>query len=122
MGRTMNTYPVSEHEMENISSLSAQATVRFSVASLLLALAASIWINAIFYTQLTPAGELATHYVAPLLLLFSIGHAIGGFFAQRKRASAWEKIKSDSIPVQTLAPTTELVVSAKPSLAEGEGR
>jgi hypothetical protein len=112
MGRTMNTYPVSESEMENISSLSGQTTVRFSIASLLLGLAGSIWINAIFYTEWTPAGQLAAHYIAPLLLLFSIGYAIGGFFARNKRASAWERIKNESIPVQTVVPTPEMVVRA----------
>jgi len=113
MGRTMNTYPVSEPEMENISSLSAQATVRSSAASFLFALAASIWVNAIFYTDLTPAGELATRYLAPLLLFFSLCLAGGAIFSLRKRASAWQRIKNESIPLQAVAPAGELVVPAQ---------
>jgi hypothetical protein len=109
MGRIMNTYPVSEPEMENISSLSAQASVRFSVASLLLGLAASIWTNAMFYKELTPEGVLASHYVAPLMLVFSVGFALGGFWVQRKRASAWEKIKQDSNPIEAVATTREIL-------------
>lgn len=110
MGRIMNTYPVSEPEMDHIASLHAQATVRFSVASLLFGLASSIWINAMFYTTLTPEGGLASHYVAPLLLIFSAGFVIGGFWAQFKRASAWKKIKMESNPVQAVAQATALVV------------
>ena len=88
MGRIMNTYPVSEPEMEIISSLNAQAVVRFSAASLLLGLAASIWTNAVFYTALTPAGEVAVHYIAPILFFFSAGFAVGGVIAQWRKGSA----------------------------------
>jgi hypothetical protein len=114
MGRVMNTYPVSEPEMENISSLSAQTTIRFSVASLLLGLASSIWINATFYTDLTPEGRLASHYVAPAFLVFALGFAVGGIIAYFKRGSAWERIKTDSIPLQAIAPAREMVVTSEP--------
>lgn len=119
MGRVMNTYPVSEPEMENISSLSAQTTIRFSVASLLLGLAASIWINATFYKELTPSGELACNYVAPALLLFALGFAIGGVIAHFRRGSAWQHIKNDSVPVQAVAPARDLVVTVEPAVTEG---
>ena len=112
MGRTMTTYPVSEPEMEQISSLSGQVTVRFSIASLLLGLAASIWTNAIFVTEMTPAGQLASLYAAPILLIFSLGYAVGGYLARRNRANAWEKIKSDAVPVQTVMEAGGLMVSA----------
>ena len=111
MGRTMTTYPVSEPEMEQISSLNAQVTVRFSVATFLFGLAASIWTNAMFANELTAAGYLATYYVAPLLLLFSLGYAIGGVVAWRKRGNAWEKIKTDAAPVNTLTEAGGLMVS-----------
>jgi hypothetical protein len=113
MGRVMNTYPVSESEMDHVSSLHAQATVWFSVASLLFGLASSIWINATFYEALTPEGALASHYLAPMLLVFSFGFGVAGIWAIRKRASAWKQIKSESIPVQAIAPAAELVVPGK---------
>jgi hypothetical protein len=68
MGRTMIMYPVSETELENISSLSGQVTFRFSLTTLFLGLAASIWTNAVFYTELTPAGVLAAHFVGPVAI------------------------------------------------------
>jgi hypothetical protein len=122
MGRTMTTYPVSEPEMEQISSLSAQVTTRFSVATLLLGLGASIWINAVFATDLTPAGQLASQYVAPLLLLFSAGYAAGGIIARRNRASAWERIKSDALPVQTLAEAGGLMMTGNRPAGPRRGR
>jgi hypothetical protein len=111
MGRTMNTYPVSEPEMENISSLSAQVTIRFSLASLLFGLACSIWINAMFYETLTAEAKLASKFVAPGLLFFSVLFVIGGVISLFQRKSAWTKIKSESIPVQAVAPAPELIIS-----------
>src|SRR5262249_30953380 len=70
MGRKMTTYPVSEPEMESISMLNTQTTVRFAVATLLFGLAASIWTNSIFNAALTPEARIATYYVAPLLFFF----------------------------------------------------
>jgi hypothetical protein len=112
MGRIMTTYPISEPELENISSLNAQVTVRFAVASALFALAAGIWTNAIFATEMTPAGHLATIFVAPLLLVASAGYAIAGIMSRRARASAWERIKNDATPIATLAEAGGLMISA----------
>ncbi len=110
MGRIMNTYPVSEPEMDNISSLSAQVTVRFSFASLLLGLAASIWTNAVFYSELTPAGLLAARYVAPLLFAFAFLFAVGGGYSFWKRSNAWERIKQDSKPVEAVSAPAAMIV------------
>lgn len=122
MGRTMTTYPVSEPEMDQISMLSAQVTVRFSVASFLLALAAGIWTNAVFATEMTAAGQLASYFVAPLLLLFSVGYAIGGFMARRSRTSAWGRIKSDSLPVTTMVEAGGLMISGNRPPTAKRGR
>src|SRR5713101_6737424 len=84
MGRIMNTYPVSEPEMEHISSLSAQTTTRYSIASLLFGIGASIWINATFYTELTPEARLATKYIAPFLVLAALGFVFGAAWSQYK--------------------------------------
>jgi hypothetical protein len=109
MGRVMNTYPVGELEMNNISSLSAQATVRFSLASLAFGLGASIWTNAVFYTELTPAGVLATKYVAPAVLTIAALFAIGGIWSVVLRRNAWQQIKKESRPVETVSAPAELV-------------
>jgi hypothetical protein len=119
MGRTMNTYPVSEPEMEHISLLSAQATTCYSLASLLIGLASSIWINATFYKELTPEATVATKYVAPLMLVFAVLFVIGAGWAQYRRKSVWDKIKADSTPLQAVATTTELVVATSAVAAAG---
>jgi len=111
MGRVMNTYPVSDFELERISSLNAQVTARFSAASLLVGLAVSIWANAIFYTSLTPAGTLAAYYLAPLLFAGAAGYAVSGWIARRNRASEWQRIKSESSPVQSMAASRPLIAS-----------
>jgi hypothetical protein len=119
MGRLMTTYPVSEPELENIAILNTQVTTRFSVASFLLALALGIWTNAIFATDMTPAGQLASTFVAPLLLLFSLGYAVGGFMSRRSRHSAWERIKSEALPVTTMAEAGGLIVSGNRTSRRG---
>jgi hypothetical protein len=115
MGRTMTTYPVSEPEMEQISILSAQVTTRFSLATLLLGLGASIWTNAIFVNEMTAEGKVASLYVAPALIAFAVLCAIGGLIARRNRASTWQRIKNESTPVQTLAEAGGLMVTGSRS-------
>ncbi len=111
MGRTMNTYPVSEPEMELITSFNAQATVRYSFATFVLGIACSIWVNAIFYNDLTPMGLFATKYVAPFFLFCAAVFAIAGSMAQYRRGSLWDRIKLESRPVETVA--TPVVATAE---------
>ena len=113
MGRVMNTYPVSDSEMEKISSLNGQITARFSVASFLLALAAGIWTAYIFTTEMTPAGTLASYYVAPLLLLFAIGYSVAGLVARHSRNSEWNRIKDESVPVQSMSAATPMIAQER---------
>jgi len=114
----MNTYPVSEPEMEQISSLSAQATAFFSIASFLFGIGVSIFVNATFYVELTPEAKVATKYVAPLLMGLGLISALAGCWAQYKRRSTWARIKAESNPVQAVAHTTELVVQSEAAETE----
>jgi hypothetical protein len=111
MGRSVNTYPVSEAELRIISSLNSQVTARLSIATLLLGLAVSFWANAVFYTNLTPAGIVATYYLAPLLLVGSVGFGIAGWFARRSRSGEWDRIKSESAPINALAASHPLIAA-----------
>jgi hypothetical protein len=109
MGRVVNTYPVSDFELERISSLNDQVVTRFTTAGSLLALAAGIFTNAVFNDKLSDVAYLATIFVAPLLLLFSVGFGVGGIIARNKKTSAWDKIKTESLPVQSMAAATPLI-------------
>jgi hypothetical protein len=102
MQRIMNTYPVSEPEMDLISYLNTQATVLYSVATFLFGLASSIWINATFYNDLTAQAVFATRYAAPFFLLCAVGCAIAGSIARYQRGNIWDRIKLESNPVQTV--------------------
>jgi hypothetical protein len=107
MRRIMNTYPVSEPEMELISGSNDRTAARFSIMGFLAGIAATIVITALFTPDLTPEGKVLYHYGAPLLGLFAIGFGIGGFVARWKSGSTWDKIKEDSVPVET-GVTTDL--------------
>jgi hypothetical protein len=120
MGRVMDTYPVSDSEMEVISSLSADTTTSYSFATFWLGLGASIWINATFYTEFTPEAKIAVKYIAPALMLAALYCAMRGFQMHRRRRSAWEKIKQSSNPVEAFA-TPIIVRSEVPATAPMSG-
>ena len=118
MMRTLDTYPVSDSEMQTISSLGADAATKFSSATFFFTLGASIWVNATFYSEFTPIAKLAVYYVAPFLVLVSAYCAIRGVLAQRNRDSAWDEIKKGANPSGAVAtqfaptaPRTVTVVS-----------
>jgi hypothetical protein len=102
MWRILNTYPVTESEINRISSLSGQVTARFSIASMLIGLTAALWLNDMFFT----------HYLTLLLLLGALGCGVGGLIARRKRSSEWARIRSESKPVESIAATRPLITSA----------
>jgi hypothetical protein len=122
MGRTMTTYPVSEPEMDQISSLNDQFTVRAMVSSSLLALAAGIWTNALFANDMTPSGHLASLFAAPLLLVFALGYGYGAYVARKNRVSAWTRIKSEATPIHTEAAAASMMVSASRPPSRRGGR
>ncbi len=94
--RQMKVYAVTEGEVGSLSTLNAQATVFYSAASFSLSAAISIWINAIFYTELTPAAAVAKLYVAPAILLLAAVLYYLGWHATKSRRSTWDAIKRES--------------------------
>ncbi len=79
--------------------LNAQSAIVFSLASLAFGLATNVWVNATFYTVLTPAADIACHYVAPRMMFLALVFAICGVYLQVKRAgemaSDQKQISSD---------------------------
>jgi len=94
--RQMKVYAIHGHEIDTLSMFNAAATVCFSVASFIGSAAVSIWVNRIFYTQLTPEAAVATIYVAPGLLLLAVVFIGLGIYAMRRRKSTWQTIKDES--------------------------
>jgi hypothetical protein len=90
--RQMKAYAVYEDEVNSLSYLNTQSTIFFAVSASFISFAVSIWINAIFYTDLTPAGQIASGYIAWMLLLIGIIFAALAAHAVRKRATAWRSI------------------------------
>jgi len=88
----MRAYAVYEDEVNTLSYLNTQSTIFFMVAASLVSFAASIWINALFYKELTPAGQMASQYVAWGLLPIGIVFVGLGGHAIYRRARAWRNI------------------------------
>ncbi len=112
MGRSVMTYPVHELEMNMIGTLNAQTTLFSSFATLALGYAGSIWINAAFYTSLTPMGMLAARYIAPLMGCLAAVFALLALFSWSKRRDLWAQIKRQSAPMETEMTAASVAVSA----------
>jgi hypothetical protein len=102
MWRILNTYPVTESEVNRILSLSGQVTARFSIASMLVGLTVAFWLNDIF----------VAYYLTPLLSLGALGCGVGGLIARRRRSNEWARIRSESKPVESIAATRPLITTA----------
>jgi hypothetical protein len=94
--RQVKAFAVFDTEVDVLSSLNAQATVFFSVASAALSFAVSIWANAAFYSELTPAGQIASHIVAPALLVVAVLFVGLGVHAWTRRTSTVNAIRQQS--------------------------
>jgi hypothetical protein len=57
----------------------------------------SVWVNAIFYTEIPPAALIAKVYIAPAGLLLSLVFFFLAYRTARNRASTWERIKAESV-------------------------
>jgi hypothetical protein len=91
----MKVYAINENEVSTISSFNTQATFYFAIASFLTSAILSVYTNAAFYSQLTPAGQLATAY-APYVLAIAAAFFAMGLTAIWRRRRLWENIKSES--------------------------
>jgi TRAP-type C4-dicarboxylate transport system permease small subunit len=94
--REVKVFAVHEFEYSSLTNLSTAATVAFSIAGAAFAYAAGIVTNAAFAEKLTPAGELATKLVAPILFLASFIAVCCGGYALLKRRDLWGTIKKQS--------------------------
>jgi hypothetical protein len=109
MGRVVNTYPMSESEMQTISSLNGEVTAGTAVCTLLIGLAGGIWTNAIFSDKPPPEAVIATRVVAPIMLGFALFYGYRALRALKKRKSEWDRIKGETIPVQSMAGATPMI-------------
>ena len=94
--RKMRVYAVTEGEFASLSSLSAQTTLFSSVGMAILGSAVSIWVNALFYTDVPPAAYIAKVYIAPAAVLIAATFFALAAYAHRARRSTWAQIKSES--------------------------
>jgi hypothetical protein len=95
--RKMKVYAITESEVESLSTRNAQATAFYSAGAFFLSAALSVWVNAVFYTDLPPTAVVAKYFGAPLILLIALILFGLGFHATKSRKSTWEAIKLESV-------------------------
>jgi hypothetical protein len=96
MQRTMRAWPLTEVEVNSLTTLSTQATVFFAVGSATLGLPIGIWTNRLFATSLSPEASVACNILAPVLLFFAVVFFGLGFKAWSDRKSEWQSIKEQA--------------------------
>jgi hypothetical protein len=96
LDRTVTGYLIQESEMEHLSSLGARATRGFAAASFVASAIVSLYGNAIFYAELTPAGKLAELYIGPALGVICLYFIGGACWALRERNQMLTRIKGES--------------------------
>ena len=94
--REVKVFAVQENEFNSLSNMSTFATLMYTLASVLFAYAISIWSNAVFYDKLTPAGIVATKFIAPGLVLLGLVFLVAAITATVKRSGLWRTIKRES--------------------------
>jgi O-antigen/teichoic acid export membrane protein len=94
--RKMKVYAVTEGEFASLSSLSAQTTLFSSVGMAILGSAVSVWVNALFYTEVPAAAYVAKVYVAPASVIIAFVFFGLAIYAHTVRRSTWSQIKSES--------------------------
>ena len=94
--RQVRAFAVFETEVDALSSLNAQATVFFSVASATLSFAVGIWTNAAFSSNPTPEATIASRMVAPVIALISVIFIFLGVHAWNRRTSVVTSIREQS--------------------------
>ena len=94
--RKMKVYAVTESEVDSLSTRNAQATAFYSAGAFFLSASLSVWVNAVFYTDIPPAASVAKIYGAPLVLILAIVLFALGLHAAKSRKSTWEAIKRES--------------------------
>jgi O-antigen/teichoic acid export membrane protein len=92
----MKVYAINENEVTTISSLNTQATIFFSLASFLASACIGIYTNAIFYTELTAAGQVAKYFVVPILAVLTLTFVALGVMMMRQRQKLWREVKKES--------------------------
>ena len=94
--RKMKVYAVTESEFASLSSLNAQTTIFTSVGFAILSAALSIWVNALFYTDVPASAYVAKVYIAPATVFIGLVFFVLAVYAHRARQSTWAQIKSKS--------------------------
>jgi hypothetical protein len=94
--RRMKVYAITESEFASVSAINGQTTMFVSIGFALLSAAFSIWVNAIFYTEIPPAAMVAQKYVAPIGVLMALSFFWLAWRAMKTRQSTWNTIKAES--------------------------
>jgi hypothetical protein len=94
--RRLKMFLVTESEFETLSNLNGQTTTFSAVGTAILGAALSVWINALFYTEVPAAAYVAKVMVAPAATLLAFVFFWLAYQSRNSRIVTWNNIKSES--------------------------
>ena len=94
--RQMTVYAIYDYEATSLSNLSTNATLAFSLGSLVMSLPVSIWANWLFTDKPTELAQFATKFIAPGCITITAAFYIFGVVSLIQRAGLWTRIKAQS--------------------------
>ena len=94
--RRMKVYAITESEFNSLSTLNSQTTIFSSVGFAILSAGISIWINALFYTDVPAPAYVAMVYIAPATIVLALVFFYLALRASGARESSWVQIKNES--------------------------
>ena len=101
MDRIVKTYPVSEHELTTIGTLSLAAAFCFSVASDAVSLALGLWLDVEQEVDAATKNMSFVHRMVWLFIAVAVVFAIVGGVSLLFRFREWDKIRKEAVESTT---------------------
>lgn len=97
-GRQVKVLVVLETEIDSFAMFNTVTTLLISFGFSLISLAVGIWATGAFSKELTPAGNVLSHFVGPFLFFVGLLAFLVALWSHRKRKATLNAIRSASKP------------------------
>jgi ABC-type transport system involved in multi-copper enzyme maturation permease subunit len=89
----MKVYPITESDVLTLKLTTALSATMFAIGAAFIGYAINIYVNASFYTELTPQAQVMVKAGAPLSLAVGVAFFVAGAVATISRWITWARVK-----------------------------
>jgi hypothetical protein len=91
--REVPGYPVTEDDLEDLSTLDTQAQIYFALASFCASFCVGVMMDGVWATTLTPEGAVLRAYGPWVFGTFALAFGVLGWLSRQRRSNRVERIK-----------------------------